>query len=108
MLEAIPQPVARLITEQLSIPTIGIGAGPVTSGQVLVQLDALMGHDQHFPKFCQGFASIGETAINGLKEYNQQVKAGLFPKPGNHTYEMAKGEEERLKEWVAQLQSRDV
>lgn len=107
VLEAIPEPVARMITEKLSILTIGIGAGPVTSGQVLVQLDALLGHDQHVPKFCHGFAKIGHNAIDGLKAFNQQVKSGLFPKTGSHTYDMAPGEEDRLKEWIAELHSRE-
>ena len=103
VLEAIPSPVASMITQRLSVPTIGIGAGPGTSGQILVQLDALMGHHGHIPKFCHGFASVGKEAVQGLRDYHLQCKKGDFPRPITHTYKMAPGEEEKLKDWQAEL-----
>ena len=66
VLEAIPEEVATFITSQLLIPTIGIGAGPGTSGQVLVQIDALKSHFSSVPKFCEQFSDIGKLSVDGL------------------------------------------
>ena len=66
VLEAIPEQVATFITSKLQIPTIGIGAGPGTSGQVLVQMDALKSNSQGLPKFCKEFSNIGKASVDGL------------------------------------------
>lgn len=57
VLEAVPSEIARIITQELSIPTIGIGAGPSCSGQVLVQLDMLAGYSEFTPKYLPGSQS---------------------------------------------------
>ncbi|KAJ3084343.1 hypothetical protein HK102_000692, partial [Quaeritorhiza haematococci] len=107
VLEAIPEPVATFITKQLSIPTIGIGAGPNTSGQVLVQMDALGAFDKFLPRFCKLYASLGTSAIEALSQYREEVKARKFPEIGTHTYGMESPEEEEaLKEWMADVESR--
>jgi len=70
VLECVPAPVATAITETLEIPTIGIGAGPGTSGQVLVYHD-LLGmlshphHKQFVPKFCKQYANVGQNIMKG-------------------------------------------
>ncbi|KAI9002247.1 ketopantoate hydroxymethyltransferase [Gaertneriomyces semiglobifer] len=100
VLEAVPEAVATYITEQLSIPTIGIGAGPGCSGQVLVALDTLGVYDRHVPKFCKIYANVGQVSVDGLKAFASEVKSGVFPEPGTHTYKMGAGEEQKFLEWV--------
>ncbi len=85
VLEAIPEFVAAYITEQISIPTIGIGAGSQCSGQVLVQLDILGAYDKLAPKFSKIYCNIGEQSINALKQYGQEVRSRSFPVSGANT-----------------------
>lgn len=68
VLEAIPEEVATFITSKLTIPTIGIGAGPSTSGQVLVQMDALKSNFTNIPKFCKQFSDIGKYSVDALSK----------------------------------------
>jgi 3-methyl-2-oxobutanoate hydroxymethyltransferase len=79
VLEGIPRQVAKQITEALSIPTIGIGAGPDCDGQVLVMHDMLGMFDRFVPKFVKRYANIKETAIKAIAQYKQEVEAGEFP-----------------------------
>ena len=82
--KAIPSDLAREISQQLTIPVIGIGAGKDTDGQVLVYHDMLnYGVDRH-AKFVKQFADFS-SGIDGLRQYNEEVKAGTFPSE-NHTY----------------------
>lgn len=79
VLEKIPAALAKEVTEQISIPTIGIGAGAYTDGQVLVTTD-MMGMTQGFkPKFLRQFAQIGEEMAKGVAAYSQAVKSGGYP-----------------------------
>ncbi len=79
VLECIPAELARIITSQLRIPTIGIGAGPHCDGQVLVVND-LLGMDSEFtPKFVKRFAEVGEAIAGAVGAYVGEVKAGQFP-----------------------------
>ena len=79
VLELVPQNLAERVSKALSIPTIGIGAGPNTDGQVLVLHD-LLGFDESFcPKFLKRYASIGESVAAAISEYHQDVKAKKFP-----------------------------
>jgi 3-methyl-2-oxobutanoate hydroxymethyltransferase len=79
VLECIPAELARAVTAALSIPTIGIGAGPHCDGQVLVVND-LLGMDPHFkPKFVRRFASMGEGIAGAVGEYVAAVRGGTFP-----------------------------
>lgn len=95
VIEAIPAPVAEYITSKLSIPTIGIGAGPGCSGQVLVQLDALGVFDRFTPKFCKQYDQLGPRTKAAIAEYNREVKAREFPTE-QHTYSM---DEAELRAW---------
>ncbi len=79
VLEGIPRQVARQITERLSIPTIGIGAGPDCDGQVLVMHDMLGMFDRFVPKFVKRYANIKETAVKAISQYKQEVESGKFP-----------------------------
>lgn len=84
LLECIPSNVAAAITDNLDIPTIGIGAGNETSGQVLVFHDMLgmtshPHHEQFVPKFCKKYAQVGHMIQEGLQEYKKDVESGNFP-----------------------------
>jgi 3-methyl-2-oxobutanoate hydroxymethyltransferase len=79
VLECIPAELARVITGQLSIPTIGIGAGIHCDGQVLVFHDLLGLATDFKPRFVKRFADLGERAAAGVRDYVAEVKAGTFP-----------------------------
>lgn len=79
VLEAMPAKLARTITEQLSIPTIGIGAGPYCDGQVLVLYDLLGLFDDFVPKFVKPYAHVKADALQALRRYKEEVEQGKFP-----------------------------
>jgi 3-methyl-2-oxobutanoate hydroxymethyltransferase len=80
VLELVPEQLAMAITERLRIPTIGIGAGPGTSGQVQVLTDLLGWSDWH-PKHARPFANLRETVLEAARSYATEVAAGTFPGP---------------------------
>ena len=79
VLEAIPAELAKTITEQLAIPTIGIGAGPHCDGQVLVLYDLLGLFDDFVPKFVKPYAHLKADALQALRRYKEEVEEGKFP-----------------------------
>lgn len=79
VLECVPSKLAELITKELSIPTIGIGAGNVCDGQVLVYQDMLGMFSDFTPKFVKRFADIGTIMREAFAAYDKEVKAGTFP-----------------------------
>jgi 3-methyl-2-oxobutanoate hydroxymethyltransferase len=79
VLEAIPGPLARLITERLSIPTIGIGAGPDCDGQVLVTHDLLGLFDRFVPRFVKQYADLARVISEAVGQFRQDVLDGRFP-----------------------------
>jgi 3-methyl-2-oxobutanoate hydroxymethyltransferase len=79
VLEAIPAELAKTITEQLTIPTIGIGAGPHCDGQVLVLYDLLGLFDDFMPKFVKPYAHLKADALQALRRYKEEVEQGKFP-----------------------------
>lgn len=79
VLELIPRSVAARITKELSIPTIGIGAGPECDGQVLVGPDLLGLTGDFAPKFLKKYAELGNAALAALKHYAEEVHTGQFP-----------------------------
>lgn len=79
VLEAIPAALARKITESLSIPTIGIGAGPHCDGQVLVLYDLLGLFDDFMPKFVRPYAHLKADALQALRRYKEEVEQRKFP-----------------------------
>lgn len=79
VLEAMPAKLARTITEQLTIPTIGIGAGPDCDGQVLVIYDLLGLFDDFVPKFVKPYAHLKVDALQALRRYKEEVEQGKFP-----------------------------
>jgi 3-methyl-2-oxobutanoate hydroxymethyltransferase len=89
--EAVPGPIASLISEQLEIPTIGIGAGAGTDGQILLSYDLLGVFTDFKPKYTKHYANLTEVAVAGLRQYVQEVKEGVFP--GEEQAYAVRGEE---------------
>ncbi len=79
VLEAIPAALAKTVTHSVSIPTIGIGAGPDCDGQVLVLYDLLGLFDQFVPKFVKPYAHLKADALQALRRYQEEVERGKFP-----------------------------
>ncbi len=79
VLEAIPAQLAKTVTEALTIPTIGIGAGPHCDGQVLVLYDLLGLFDDFVPKFVKPYAHLKADALQALRRYKEEVEQGKFP-----------------------------
>jgi 3-methyl-2-oxobutanoate hydroxymethyltransferase len=79
VLEGVPRQVAKKITAALSIPTIGIGAGPDCDGQVLVMHDMLGMFDRFTPKFVKRYANLKADAVKAMEKYKKEVQSGKFP-----------------------------
>ena len=88
VLEGIPSKLAELITNELTIPTIGIGAGAVCDGQVLVYQDMLGMYSDFTPKFVKKYANVGEIMREAFKKYCVEIQNGDFPAK-EHEYDMA-------------------
>ncbi len=100
--EAVPAPIARVISEQLEIPTIGIGAGAGTDGQILLSYDLLGVFTDFKPKFTKRYANLTEVAVRALSEYVEEVKSGKFP-DDDHSYGV---KDEIYEAFVAQVEKR--
>ncbi len=85
VLECVPAKLAGLITETIKIPTIGIGAGNVCDGQVLVYQDMLGMFSDFTPKFVRRFANVGEVMREAFRSYCREVQEGTFP-AAEHEY----------------------
>lgn len=88
VLECVPDKLAELVTEKLSIPTIGIGAGAGCDGQVLVYADMLGMFSDFTPKFVKRFADTGAVMKEAFAKYNSEVKAGTYPAE-EHSYKIS-------------------
>lgn len=93
VLECVPAELAALITERVSIPTIGIGAGPACDGQVLVFHDLLGIYDGHKAKFVRRYAHIAQDMQTAIETYFADVRAGRFPDVVTESFHMASDEE---------------
>lgn len=101
VLEAVPAEVAAIVTQKLSIPTIGIGAGNGCSGQVLVQVD-MTGNfppGRFLPKFVKQYGDIWSESLKAIESYRDEVKSREYPAP-EHTYPIAPQELEAFAESV--------
>ena len=81
LLECVPSKVTKLVTERAEIPIISIGAGPDCDGQLLIFHDMFGLYPAFTPKFAKQYADVGETIVQGLKRYAEEVREGLFPEP---------------------------
>jgi 3-methyl-2-oxobutanoate hydroxymethyltransferase len=88
-LECVPEKLATLISKELHVPTIGIGAGAGCDGQVLVYQDMLGMFGGIAPKFAKHFANVGDVMKDAFTTYSKEVKEGSFPVSGEHTFAVA-------------------
>ena len=95
VLEGVPDAVARLVTDSVDVPTIGIGAGPDCDGQVLVYHDLLGLEDRMAPKFVRRYAELKADAVVAMERFAHDVRVGEFPAPGE-TYHLDEAEAEAL------------
>jgi 3-methyl-2-oxobutanoate hydroxymethyltransferase len=98
--EAVPGPIATVISGQVEIPTIGIGAGAGTDGQILLSYDLLGVFTDFKPKFTKRYANLTEVAVKGLRQYVEEVKSGRFP-DDEHSYGVNEDELEKFVAMVA-------
>ncbi|MGH7361211.1 MAG: 3-methyl-2-oxobutanoate hydroxymethyltransferase [Candidatus Methylomirabilales bacterium] len=107
VLEGLPWQVAGAVTEAVSIPTIGIGAGPRCDGQVLVTNDLLGLFDEFTPKFVKRYANLRETLLQAFGQFREEVRSGSFPGP-EHSFSLEAGEAEKLRRLLARTRPRKV
>lgn len=85
VLECVPEKLAKIITESINIPTIGIGAGKYCDGQVLVTQDILGMFNSFIPKFVKQYSEVGNSIKEGVKAYIDEIQSGTFPEK-KHTF----------------------
>jgi len=98
VLECVPAQVARIITEKIKIPTLGIGAGPYCDGQILVFHDLVGLSDGHIPKFVKKYIDLNQIIREAVKNYIEDVRGGMFPDQ-NHSYHL---KQEKIEELIRQ------
>jgi 3-methyl-2-oxobutanoate hydroxymethyltransferase len=96
VLECVPDMLAKLITEKIGIPTIGIGAGPYCDGQVIVTNDMIGLYDKFTPKFVKKYADLWPQMLNAFKRYKDDVESGNFPAQ-EHSFAMNGSELKKIK-----------
>ncbi|MCB0828181.1 MAG: 3-methyl-2-oxobutanoate hydroxymethyltransferase [Solirubrobacterales bacterium] len=96
VIEAVPEAVAAMIVAKLDTPTIGIGAGNATSGQVLVLHDLAGINDGHLAKFVKRYADVRGEMLKGVEQYVSEVRSGSFPGP-EHVYSVEPSELDGLR-----------
>ena len=101
VLECVPAKLADIVTRELRIPTIGIGAGNGTDGQVLVYADMLALFSDFRPKFVKQFANLSEEVVKAIRAYDEEVKEGSYPAP-EHTYKIEDEVIEALEKEIAE------
>ena len=89
VIESTIEPIARSITEQVAIPTIGIGASPTCDGQVLVAEDLLGIFNDFTPRFVERYADLGQEISSAVRQYADDVRSRTFPTDG-HCYGIIK------------------
>jgi 3-methyl-2-oxobutanoate hydroxymethyltransferase len=97
VLEGVPDVVAAMVTEEVAVPTIGIGAGANCDGQVLVFHDVLGLHDKRTAKFVRQYANLADTAVEALERFFADIRSGDFPAE-DETYHMPEESAEILRE----------
>jgi 3-methyl-2-oxobutanoate hydroxymethyltransferase len=95
VLEMVTAEVSKIISQNLQIPTIGIGSGPSCDGQVLVLHDMLNLYDEIKPRFVKNYANISDNILNATQNYIKEVKTEIFPEE-KHTFFMDKDEYNKL------------
>ena len=97
VLEGVPDVVAEIVTKEITVPTIGIGAGPLCDGQVLVFHDVTgLGSGEYLPKFVRQYANLADDAVVAIEAFFDDVDSGAFPSDAE-TYHMPAESEEILR-----------
>jgi 3-methyl-2-oxobutanoate hydroxymethyltransferase len=96
LLEAVPAPIAKKVTERLTVPTIGIGAGVHCDGQVLVVHDMLGLFDRFTPKFAKRYVNLSESMLRAFELYREEVSKGTFP-ADQHSFHIDEKELSKVK-----------
>jgi 3-methyl-2-oxobutanoate hydroxymethyltransferase len=96
LLEAVPAPIAKRVTERLKVPTIGIGAGVHCDGQVLVVHDMLGLFDRFTPKFAKRYVNLSEHILKAFESYREEVLKGSFP-TDQHSFHIDEEELRKMK-----------
>jgi len=104
LLEAVPPELGKAVAELLTIPVYGIGAGPYTDGQLLINGDMLGYFEAFTPKFVKKYANLAEVITGALTEYVEDVHEGRFPGP-EHSYSVLKEELEKFNKVVERYKS---
>jgi 3-methyl-2-oxobutanoate hydroxymethyltransferase len=99
--EAVPAAITEAIVERLEVPTIGIGAGPSTSGQVLVFHDLLGITTGHMAKFVKRYADVHETMVEAVRRYGAEVRSRHFPEP-EHVYSVEPAELDEFRRYLSE------
>jgi 3-methyl-2-oxobutanoate hydroxymethyltransferase len=99
--EAIPAAIAETIAERLEVPTIGIGAGPATAGQVLVYHDLLGITTGRSPKFVKRYADVHAAMVDGVSRYAEEVRSQSFPE-ADHVYAVEPAELQEFRHYLEQ------
>jgi 3-methyl-2-oxobutanoate hydroxymethyltransferase len=99
VLEAVPAPLGKLVSEAVAVPIIGIGAGPDVDGQVLVTHDMLGLFDKFVPKFVKQFTQIRTIILDAMKAYKKEVQEVTFPGP-EHSFKMPEETRAQLKKMI--------
>ena len=96
LLEAVPAPIAKMVTERLTVPTIGIGAGAHCDGQVLVVHDMVGLFDRFTPKFAKKYINLSDLILKALESYREEVLKGEFP-TDQHSFHIDEKELSKIK-----------
>jgi 3-methyl-2-oxobutanoate hydroxymethyltransferase len=101
VIEAVPAAITEAIVERLEVPTIGIGAGPSTSGQVLVFHDLLGITTGHVAKFVKRYADTHDSMVAAVRRYGEEVRSRHFPEP-EHVYSVEPAELDEFRRYLDQ------
>lgn len=101
VIEAVPAAITEALVERLEVPTIGIGAGPATAGQVLVFHDLLGITTGHVAKFVKRYADVHATMVEAVRRYGEEVRAYRFPEP-DHVYSVEPAELAEFRRYLDQ------
>ena len=103
LVEGVPAVVGKAITEKLSIPVLGIGAGSYTDGQLLIYADMVGYYDDFTPKFVKKYADVGGELLKGFTAYCEEVRSGAFPDDSKDAYVIADEEAAELEKLLKEI-----
>ena len=103
LVEGVPAVVGKAITEKLSIPVLGIGAGSYTDGQLLIYADMVGYYDDFTPKFVKKYADVGGELLKGFTADCEEVRSCAFPDDSKHAYVIADEEAAELEKLLKEI-----